>query len=177
MSVQEIMSLRQTVLPKASVTDMARSCVRIFQTPGKAGRIDRNDSTPWGVKSNENSRLTSPSPGSNPNSVSPARFGNQEVISLNHPSIIKGGRKAEPLDAPIYGYLSVNGHSTSYFSGDICLEAVPGEVANVNANERVNLTSNSVLSKTPILWIWGSRLPTQQINSTPSSPPLTELKG
>ena len=93
--IQDILSLRQTVLPKASVTDAARSCARIFRgTPGKVRRTDRNGATTRDISSDENSRLSSPSPLSNPNSVYPASFRNQEVISPSHPSIAKRGRNA-----------------------------------------------------------------------------------
>ena len=144
--VQDILSLRQTVLPKAGVTDVAHSCARIFRgTPGKVSCTERDDSTPRDVNSDENPRLSYPSPVSNHNSVSPARFVNQEVISPSHPSIAKRGRNAAPFDAPIDGSLTVNGNSTSYFSGVIVLEAVSGEVADVNARERMNFTGNSVL--------------------------------
>ena len=38
--IQDILGLRQTVLPKLSVTDAAGSCARIFQTPRKVlGKI------------------------------------------------------------------------------------------------------------------------------------------
>ena len=147
--VQDILSLRQTVPPKASVTDAACSCVRIFRTPGKKSCTYRDDSMPRDVNCDENSRLISPIPGSNPNSVSPELFRNQEVISPRNPSIAKRGRNADPFDAPIDGSLAVNGHSTSYFSGVIGLESVPGEVTNVNESERMNFASNSVLGKTP----------------------------
>ena len=106
---QEILSPRQTVLPKASVTDAAR----IFQTPGEVSRRDRDNSTPRDVNSDENSRLSSPITGPNPNSVSPVRFRNQEVITPSQLSIAKRGRNAKPFDAPIDGSLDVNGHSMS----------------------------------------------------------------
>ena len=145
--VQEILSLRQTVLPKASITDRARSCARILQTPGKVSRTGRDDSMPRDVSSDENSRLSSPISGSNPNSVFPARFGNQEVISPSHPSIAKKGRNAETIDAHIDGYLDVNGHSMSYLSVVISLETVLKEFTDVNAHERMNFASNSALGE------------------------------
>ena len=93
--------------------------------------------------------MSYPKPGSNPNSVYPARFGNQEVISPSHPSIAKRGSNSEPLDAPIDETLAINIHYTSYFIGVIGLEAVYGEVAGVNARESMNFASNSVLGKNP----------------------------
>ena len=112
--VQGILSPRQTVLPKSIVTDAARSYARIFWvTPGKVVQTNRNDSMPQDFSYNENSRLGSPIPVSNPNSISPARFGNQEVISPIHPNIAKRGRNSEPFDALIDGSLAVNGQSTS----------------------------------------------------------------
>ena len=147
--VQDILSPRQTVLPKARVTDAARSCAHIFWTTGKVSRADRDDSTPWEVNSDENYRSILPISVSNPNYVSPERFRNQEVISPSHPSIAKRGRNADPFDAPIDGSLAINSHYTSYFSGVIDLKSVYGEVANINAREKTNFASNSVLGKIP----------------------------
>ena len=115
-----------------------------FQTPGKVRRTGRDNSTPRDVNSDDNSRLSSLSPGSNPNSVYPARFRNQEVISPSYPSIAKRGKNAELFDAPIDGYLAVNVHSTSYFR-----EELHGEVDNVNESERMKFASNFVLNETP----------------------------
>ena len=137
------------MLPKASVTDAMRSCARIFRTPGKVTQTVREDSITRDVNYDENFSLSSPSPVSNTNTVSPVRFGNQEVLSPSHPSIAKRGRNPEPFDATIDGSLAVNRHSTSYFSEVIGLEAVSGEVADVNGRERMNFASNSVLRKTP----------------------------
>ena len=147
--VQDILSTHQKVLPKASVTDPARSCAHIFRTPGKVSCTGRYDSTLWDVNSDANYRLSSPIPDSNPDSVSPARFENQEVISPSHPSIAKRGRSSEPFDAPIDGSLAGNGHCTSYFSGVICLEAVSRKVTDVNAHKRMNFARNSVLGEIP----------------------------
>ena len=147
--VQDILSTHQKVLPKASVTDPARSCAHIFRTPGKVSCTGRYDSTLWDVNSDANYRLSSPIPDSNPDSVSPARFENQEVISPSHPSIAKRGRNSEPFDAPIDGSLAINGHSTSNFSKVIVLEAVSREVSDVNARKMMNFVSNSVLGETP----------------------------
>ena len=107
---------RQPVLPNASITDKVCSCAHIFRTPSKVRQTGRDDSIPQDLNSDENSRLIPTSPVSNPNSVYSARFRNQEVISSSHPSIEKRGRKDEPFDAPIDGFLAINGHSTSYFS-------------------------------------------------------------
>ena len=148
--VQGILSPCQTVHPKASVTDAAHSCARIFRgTPGKVNWTGRDNTTPRDVRSYEKYMLISPRPGSNPNSFSPARFRNQEVISPSHPSITKRFRNAKTLDTPIDGHLAINSHSTSYFSGVIGLEAVSGYVADVNARERMKFASNSVLNETP----------------------------
>ena len=151
--VQEILSPRQTVVSKASLTDAARSCARIFSTPEKVSRTGRYDSTPQDVNSNENSRFISQSPVSNPNSFSPARFMNPEVISPRHPSIAKRGRNANPFNTPSDGSLAVNVHSMSYFSGVIVLETVCGEVSDVNERKRMNFVSRSVLAQVQSLWI------------------------
>ena len=44
--VQDILNLCHTVLPKASITDVARSCARIFQTLEKVSCTVRGGSTP-----------------------------------------------------------------------------------------------------------------------------------
>ena len=112
--VKDMLSLRQTVLPKANVTDGARSCARIFRTAGKANRTERDGTTPRDVNSAEkNSRLISQSPSFNSIYVSPVRFGDQEVISPSNPSITKRGRNVNPFDAPINGTLTINSPSTS----------------------------------------------------------------
>ena len=148
--VQDILSPRPIVLPKASVTDATRSCARIFCTPRKVIHTGRDGSMPWDVNSSEtNPRLNYTSPVSNPNSISQVLFGKQEVFIPSHSNISKRDRNAEPLDAPIDGYLAVNGHSTSFFRKVIGLEIVPREVVNVNACERMNLASNSVLGESP----------------------------
>ena len=176
--VCDILSPFQTVLLKASVTDTVRSSARIFWgTPGKVSRKSRDDSMTRYVNYNDNCSLSSPIPVSNPNYISPARFGNQEVISPSHPSIAKRGRNAELFDAPIDGTLAANGHYTSYFSGVICLEAVSGEVADVNAHERMNFASNSVLGETPKFVDLGLLSANTVDKTTPSSPLLPELKG
>ena len=82
MVVQDVLSPRQTVLLKESVTDAAGSCTHIFRgTPGKVSQTSREDATPRGIISDENSRLISPILVSNPTSVFPAHFGNQDIIS------------------------------------------------------------------------------------------------
>ena len=150
MGVQEILSPRQTVLPKASVTDAARSCAHIlWGTYGKVRRTSRDNATPRDISCDENSRLSSQGPSCIGNSVSPSRTGNQDIFSPSHPSIEKRGTNAEPFDASINGLSAVNFHSTSYFSGLITLEAVFAEVADVNPRERMNFASNSVLGETP----------------------------
>ena len=45
--------------------------------------------------------------------------------------------------------LRKNGDSTSFFSHIVGLEAVSGEVADVDARERMNFASNTALGETP----------------------------
>ena len=149
-AVQDILSLRQTVLPEASVIDVTRSSTHIFWGIScKVRRTSRDDSTPRDIRSNENSRLSSQDPSCIGNSFSPTRTGKQDVFSPSHPSIAKRGRNSEPFNASNNGFLAENGDSTSYFSGVIGLEAVSAEVSDVNPRERMNFASNSVLSETP----------------------------
>ena len=150
MGVQDILSPPQTVLPKASITDAACSCARIFRwTSGKVSLTNRDNATSRDISYNENSRLSSHGPSCIGNSVSPTRTGNQDIFNPSHPSTVKRGRNVEPFDAFIDGFSAINGHCTSYFSGVIGLEAVSAEVADVNLQERMNFASNSVLGETP----------------------------
>ena len=102
MGVKDILSPRQVVLLKESVTDVARNCAGIFQeTSRKVIQTSRDDDTPWNIRSDETSRLSSLIPVSNPNSFSPMQTGKQDVFSPSHPSIAKRGRNVEPFDASI----------------------------------------------------------------------------
>ena len=150
MGVQDILSSRQTVIPKESVIDEARSCAHIFwETSGKVRQTSRDDAMPRKISSDENSRLSSQVPNCIGNSVYPTRTGNQDIFSPSHPSITKRGRNAEPFDTSINEFSALNDHYTSYFSGVIGLQAVSAEVADMNPRERMNFTSNSVLGETP----------------------------
>ena len=100
--LQEMMSPRQTMLPKANVTDAALSCTRIFRTLGKINHTERDGATPRNFNSAKtNSRLSSQSPIFNSTYVSPARFCNHEVISPNHPNIEKGAGILIHLTVPL----------------------------------------------------------------------------
>ena len=80
--IQETLGVCHTFILKESVTDAAGSCTHIFRgTPGKVSQTSREDATPRGIISDENSRLISPILVSNPTSVFPAHFGNQDIIS------------------------------------------------------------------------------------------------
>ena len=125
--IQEILGSRQTVLPKASVMDAARSGARILQTPGTVIRTVREGSTPWVVNSAvSTARLNPPIPSSNSTSISPAQTGTQEITSPRRSIIAKRARNADPLGAHINEFLAVNGHSTSIFRKIIGLKTVPG---------------------------------------------------
>ena len=107
--------------------------------------MSRDNATSQNIRSDENFRLSPPSPVSNPNSVSPIRTRNQDIVSPTHPSIKKRGRNTEPFNASINGFFAINGHSTSYFSGIIGLGEFPREVAEVNARKRMNFANSSGL--------------------------------
>ena len=72
-------------------------------------------------------------------SVSQAQFRDQDIVS---PS-------PEPFDALINGSLDKNSDSTSFSSHVVGLEAVFGEVADVDTIERTNFLSSPVLGETP----------------------------
>ena len=128
MGVQDVLSPCQTVILKESVKDAARSCTLIFRRAyGKVSWTSRENAMPWDIISDYNSRLISQGPSCVSNSVSPTRTGHQNIFSPSHPSISKSGRDAEPFNASINIFSAVDGHSTSYFSGVIGLEAVSGE--------------------------------------------------
>ena len=83
-------------------------------------------------------------------SVSPAQFRDQDIINPRHPGgIIKVDRNAEPFDAQINGNATKNSDPTTFFSHVVGVKAVPGEVADVDASERMNFASNPVLGKNP----------------------------
>ena len=149
--IQDIWGSRQTVLPKPSITDAARSSARIFRTPRKVSRTDRDGSTQQDVNSAEaNARLNPPSPSPNPNSISPARTETQEISNPRRSIIARMARNADPLDAPIHVFLPVKGHSTSLFRKIIGVETVHGEIADVNSHGGMDFASNFVLGESPI---------------------------
>ena len=109
-----------------------------------------NSSTPRDASSSETrSILSLQIPSFVVTSVSPTRTRNQDIFRPSDPSIAKRGRSSEPFNGSINGFLVVNGHSMSYFSGLIGLEAVSNEVDNVDPRERVNFASNPFFGKTP----------------------------
>ena len=57
-------------------------------------------------------------------------------------------RSDEPFDAHINGSPAKNSDSTSFFSHVAGLEEVSGEVADIDARERMNFAINPVLGKT-----------------------------
>ena len=83
-------------------------------------------------------------------SVSLAQFREQYIINPRHPGgIIKGDRNTEPFDALINGNSTKNSDPTTFFSHVVGVKAVPGEVADVDASERMNFASNTVLCESP----------------------------
>ena len=83
-------------------------------------------------------------------SVSPAQFRDQDIINPRYPvGIIKGDRNAEPFNAQINGNSTKNSDPTTLFSHVVGVKAVPVEVADVDASERMNFASNPVLGKSP----------------------------
>ena len=130
LGIQEILGLHQMALPKASITDAARSCARIFWTLKKASCKCRDGSTPRDVNFNEaNSRLDTPSPSSNPNSIFPARTGIKEISNPRWSIIARWARNVEPLDSPINGFSAVNGQLMSLFSKVIGVETFLREMS------------------------------------------------
>ena len=149
--MQEILSPRQTVLPQTNTTDATCPCAHIYQTTGKVIRTERDIANTRETSSSEmRSRLSFQSPKFVAISVSPAQFRDQYIINPRHPvSIVKKDRSAESFDAHINGYPSKNSDSMSFFGHVVGLEAVPREVSDVDASERINFVSNPVLGETP----------------------------
>ena len=141
----------QKVLPQANVTDAARSCARICRTTGKLIRTERDSATPRDASSSETrSRFSFQSPIFVATSVSPAQFRHQDIVNTRHTgSTVKMDRSANPFDAYINVHPAKNNDSASFFSHEVGLEVVSGEVANVDASKRMNFTSNTVLGETP----------------------------
>ena len=83
-------------------------------------------------------------------SVSPAKFRDQDIINPRHPGgIIKGDRNTDPFDAQINGNSTKNSDPTTFFSHVVGVKAVPGEVADVEASERMKFSSYPVLVEIP----------------------------
>ena len=83
-------------------------------------------------------------------SVFPAQFRDQDIVNPRQASsIVKRDRSAEPFDTRINGSPAKIFDSTRFFSNVVGLEAVSGEVTDVNASERTNFASNPVLGETP----------------------------
>ena len=115
--IQDILGSHNMVLPKVSVAYAARSGTRIFWTPGEVSSTGRDGSTSRDVNSAvATARLNPLIPNSNPNSVSPARNGNQYIVSPRRSIIATKVRNVEPLNASINIITAVHGHSTSAFS-------------------------------------------------------------
>ena len=84
------------------------------------------------------------------NSVSAAQFRDKDVVNPMHPgNIVKRDRSPEPLDDRINGFPAKNSDSNSFFSRVVSLEAVSGEVSDVDMSKRMNFASNPVLGETP----------------------------
>ena len=138
-------------LPQANVKDATCSCARIHQTPGKISGTERYGATPRDTSSSKtNSRLSFQSPSFVVTSVSPAQFRYEDIVSPRHPgSIINWDRSAESFNALINGSPGKNSDYTSFFRHIVVLEAVSGEVADVDASKRMDFASNPVLGKSP----------------------------
>ena len=114
-------------------------------------RHRRDGAKPRDSSSSEtNSRLILQSPSFVVTSISPSQFRDQYIVSARHPgSIAKRDRSAKPFVARINGSPDKNSNSTIFFSHVVGLEAVSGEVVDVNASKRMNFASNPVLGETP----------------------------
>ena len=134
-----------------NVTDVAHSCACIYRTPGKVSGTERDGAKTRGASTSEtNSRLSLQSPSFVVNFVSPAQFRDQDIVNPRHPgSIVKRYRSAEPFDARINGSISKNSDSTSFLSHVVGLEAIYGEIADVDTIERMKLASNPVFKQNP----------------------------
>ena len=138
MGIQYILGSFQTVLPKASVTDVA---VR---------RTGRYRSTSQDVNSSVVTAILNPLiTSSNSTSISLARTGTQEIISPRRFIIAKRAKNSKPLDTPIIGFSAVHGQSTSILIKVIGLKTVLGESADVYARRMMDFARNSVISKSP----------------------------
>ena len=151
LGAQDGLSPRQTFLLQTNVTDSARSCARIYRTPGKLSGTERDATTPRDASfSKTNSILSLQIPSVVVTFVSPSQFKDQDIVSPRHSgSIVKSYRSSEPFDAHIDGSPAKNSDYTRFFSHSVGLEAVYREVAYVDASERMNFASNPVLSETP----------------------------
>ena len=147
---RESLSPCKTVLLQANVTDGAHPYTRNYRTNGKLIRTERDSVTPRDASSSKmRSRLSFQSPKFVAISVSLEKFREQDIVNPRHPgSIVKRDRSAEPFSARINGHPDKNGDSPSLFSHVVGLEEVSREVSDVDASERMNFASNTVLGET-----------------------------
>ena len=148
--IQETLGKHQTVLLKEIVTDAARSGTRIYRNPREVRRTVRYGSTPQDVNTAvATARLTLQSPKFISTSDSPTRTGTQDIFRPSRSIIPKKRRNAEPLEASINLFPAKHGHPTAISSKLISFKTVPDESADVYARKRMDLGSDSVVTKTP----------------------------
>ena len=146
---RESLSLRQTFILQANVIDAACNCARIYRTTGKVIGTERDSTTPRNASSSETrSRLSFQSPSFLVTSDSPDQLRDQDIVNPRHPgSIVKRHRRADTFDALINGHLAKNSDSVRFFSHVLGLEAVSGEVTDVDASKRMKFASNIFLGE------------------------------
>ena len=114
--VLESLRPRQMVILQEKFTKAARSCARIYLTPGKVSGTERDGPTPGDASySKVNTILSLNIPIFFVTSVSPAQFRDQDIFNPRHPSsIIKRDRNPKPLNAHINASPVKNSDSTSF---------------------------------------------------------------
>ena len=109
--LQESLSLCQTSLPQANVTDAARPCAQIFRTTENVIGTERDRATPRDAYSSETrSRASCRIPTFIATSVSPTRIGNKCILSTSNSSTARRVRNAKPFDVSINGFPAISDH-------------------------------------------------------------------
>ena len=100
----ETFHARRTILSKEIVTNMARSALHVFRTPGDVRRNGTDGTTPWdGSTAIGSTRLDSPVRIGGSTTGSPIRTGSQDIISPRGSIGPQWIRDAQPLDTSING--------------------------------------------------------------------------
>ena len=167
---------KDKVLHKDVVTGAARSAAHVFKDPPAIIWKDMGGTIPQ-VRKNVGipPRATAPVRIGTGPSDPPISIRSQDIKGPRRYIITQEVRNSEPLDASINIISSKHRYLTPIWSKVIGRKFTQKSRADVYKRSRMNLASDTVLSKSPNLMDLGCRPSKQQMNSGPSSTPLPEL--